>query len=187
MTSRFACASTLTLAITTCGWSDVIRIDGLAEWEAATGPTSTITFTEYPPPGLFPITDEYAHLGVSFDPAQVPRTLPGSFLDGWGVSTGTPSNYLSIFFDEPITELAFVAPGFRSIRFVREGEVLDLFVTPGDVVTGFISDIAFDEVRFASTGGTNTIDDIHFSAIPGPAAPLALIAGFFACGSRRRD
>ncbi|MFK7958884.1 MAG: PEP-CTERM sorting domain-containing protein [Phycisphaerales bacterium] len=172
-------------ALSTNATADVIQYDGLEAWQAATGPTSTITFAEFGQP-IFPITDEYAHLGVSFEPTQVPQARPGSFLDGWGVSTTVASNWLSVYFDEEITEFAFIAPSTTVLRLLRDSEVIHYVALPGNEVHGFVSDIAFDEIRISNGTGLNAVDDIHFTTIPAPATPLLLMAAGMAGARRRR-
>jgi hypothetical protein len=164
----------------------------LDAWQAASGPTSVATFSEFPQ--FTHITDQYAEtLGIT-----VSSQSNGQFVsfnstayptDGIGLS-GT-SGWMDITFTAPAS--AYFVQASSTFRLdLYQGSVLvgtaGFFIQGSNGLTyaGFTSDDWFDRVRLVSlsAGSGFGVDNIHFSTVPGPSA-LACMAIAASLGRRR--
>ena len=177
----FCVASPCFASITTYGngdrdaWFNDVGVVGNAD-------ITTIGFNDI---GNTIVTDQYAHLGVTFDGNSA--TIGEDFIiyqDGWGIRG---SSNISFEFAKPRNAIATDYPG--SIRFTLflDGELVGIedFQTGGiGNFAGLVSSEAFDEIVVDRVSPSPAfIDDLHFVAIPAPGALIPLL---LACLGRRR-
>jgi hypothetical protein len=167
------------------------RADFIRNMFGLNNPVQTITFEEHIFPNGTLITNEYADLGVRFQPALIyievpPDTFPhieghaiNNFFDPLGVSP------FSILFSQSQTEAAFAMvtnPGVSTFTALLNGVVVETASAPTDTGSlnnfyGF-TNIVFDEIRVAP-GGFNRamiLDNLQTgpASVPEPA-PLILL------------
>jgi MYXO-CTERM domain-containing protein len=166
----------------------VVAYTNKAAWQAAVGSYTTIDFTGYQDGYL--VTDQYAHLGITFAGAQHSFGHAGAFLnDGEGLR-GAPN--VHIHFSEPQDWIAVDFPGTVRFRLYRHSELIhtsELFFDFISYFAGLVSAAPFDEVIIdAPLPGIPAmgIDDLYFGPpIPAPGA-LGAFALAALLGRRRR-
>ena len=162
--------------------------DDFTGWKSAAASYSTCDFTGFP---LFTvITNQYSGLGALFTspgPTYIDYAPGGFAQDSWGIN---PQGYLEVKFLSPMNAVGGHYPGVNRIQFFL-GDVF-LGQTPylggsGPYFGGVTSDLSFDRVRFISIvhGGIAFMDNLYFSAVPGPG-PLAILLVGGMLGRRRR-
>jgi hypothetical protein len=161
-----------------------------AAWEAAVGGEfTTIGFTEYPDGTI--ITDQYAHLGVSFTDGNDYIAESSSMAnDGVGLAGGS---IITLAFPEPQAWLAVDFPGALHFELYRDGQHVyssgNFGLSGKGLFAGLLSDVPFDEVvlnDWAETISFVVIDDFHFG-VPAPSALVTLFAAPALTRGRRRS
>jgi hypothetical protein len=161
-------------------------------------PDQTVTFDELGLPTLTIVTDQYAGLGVTLDPAFLQTYAPPSFA---GVTGGYLSNFafpethdpFSIFFNAPVTAAAFVLatnpPTSSSdattitayLHGVQVGgpAVAFTFSNLADFAYIGLEDSLFDEFRInVQSNGRAFLDNVQFTLAPTvPEPTLSLLFG----------
>jgi len=160
-------------------------------WFADVSSSETITFAEHHPTIL---TTQYeASHGLTIQgstPSSVwtAESQLGYPNDGIGlVAVGGPAWFL---FDREMNAFAVDFPGGFTVEFYSD-DVLLHEVLFGSSGVGFFRGIvlegqSFNRVRIRDTDNAFGIDDMHFAAIPTPAAWVLAIAGALSGVRRRR-
>lgn len=162
------------------------------QWFGAAGAYQLVAFTGFAEGTQ--ITSQYSSMGVQFafqgDWGNNIQT--SSFMypqDGWGmVGNGT----ITVAFDSPMLAFAVHYPGDMRIGFYSGASLLHSWgaqATGSNLFAGFTSDVAFDRVVLSSYGPQNLglfVDNVYFSAVPGPATLVALGLGTALTRSRQR-
>ena len=159
-----------------------------AAWEAAVGDFTTITFSELPPDTF--VTDQYAHLGVTFvDGAYLTRgpNSSGFLNDGWGLDGNGP---IRLEFDVPHRWIAADFPGPIKYELYRDGDLIHITDRFGAGGLGWFGGIEssepFDTIIIQDPAdGEPFLDDLHF-AIPTPGALPLLLFPLLTPRRRRR-
>ena len=162
-----------------------------AGWQASATNHSTCDFTGFQ--FLTVLTDQYSGLGVLFT-SPGPTLIdygpgPGGFAqDSWGIN---PQGYLEVKFLSPMNAVGGHYPGDNRIQLFL-GDVFlgqtPYLGGPGEYFLGVTSNLSFDRVRFISAvhGGNAFMDNLYFSAVPGPAPLAVVLAGGVFVRRRRR-
>ena len=167
----------------------VTTFTNAANWQAAAGPYSTITFTELPA-GTW-ITEQYAPLGVHFTDGSDQVYATNSFItDGVGLSGAFDET--TLVFDAPMTTIAMDFPGLVAIKLYSSGNLI--YNSPafgGSGVGHFIgltSTQSFDKAFLYDPSTDLFVDNLYFGPpVPGPTG-LAVLAlgGLLPLRCRRR-
>lgn len=150
---------------------------------------TTIGFSEFPV--ATHITNQYAHLGVTFDGNS--RTTGEDFgayhQDGWGLRGLLD---IAFEFDSPRNAIAVDYPGdVRFLLFLNDVLVGEEYFSTAEFgnFAGVTSTTPFDSVVLDRFGVDPVfVDDIHFAFIPTPGGMIPLLLfGLFRRQGRRRD
>lgn len=157
-------------------------------WFNAAGPISEVDFTGFAPNTI--ITNQYAHLGVTFTDGTDRIHFAGSYLED-GVGLNGAFDESSLAFAQPMHTLAFDYPG--NIQFVLYSGAQAIFDSGivfgggAGAFVGIISTQSFDSVEITDPTLGLVYDTLYFGApIPAPAGLAALLAGLLARPGRRR-
>lgn len=158
------------------------------QWFIDVGTYTTIDFVGLAPQ---PLSNQYAHLGVTF-PGNDHTYTSAILSDGYGVVGGLPwGPSIVVKLDQPRTAFAVLFPGIAYMKLYYQGS---LIFTSGDWAQGdlsfigLIGDQAFDEVHIIDPLGDVHIDNIYFGAvIPSPGVLTMLMAAMCGVGRRRRN
>ena len=198
MRRLFQCAAAIPFAMTlagSCAAGFVMYVSegqpwgypAQEQWFIDAGTYTTIDFVGLAPQ---PLSNQYAHLGVTFPGNDHTYTSP--FLsDGYGVVGGLPwGPSIEVKFDQPRTAFAVLFPGLAYLKLFSGGVLIH---TSGAwnigalSFIGLIGDQPFDEVHIIDPLGDVHIDNIYFgAAIPGPGAMAPLMAWGLLSGVGRR-
>jgi hypothetical protein len=176
--------------------ASIVTYTNQSAWEAATGPSTYIGFTEYAV-GT-PITTQYAPLGVTFTDGD-DTVYPGGGVLFPIDSRGLIGDFGGFGFHKPITAV-FDAPRFAVAAHFAGGSIIQLylgsqFVGQTGIFTpaftgpfgGITSTVPFDRVVL-DNGSTIGIDSLFFgSAVPGPGGFGALALASVCLRGRRRQ
>jgi len=156
----------------------VVEYTNKVAWQNAAGSYSTITFTELPANTW--ITNQYAHLGVTFtDGSDQVAYMPGAFLnDDFGLNGAFDESTLS--FSQPMYTIAIEFPGAAQLELYYLGQLIYISSKFGGSgagwFAGLISDQPFDEVLMYDPSSGFFVDDLHFGpAIPAPGVIAVLL------------
>jgi MYXO-CTERM domain-containing protein len=160
------------------------------DWWDAVGSVTTIDFTGHE--HFEPLSDQYAHLGITFS-GTVHFMESGLFInDGWGMR-GFMGAW--IHFDNPINWIAADFPGNLGYELYSGDELIYTSFEFGVGGTGnfggLISSKPFDRVFIWEQPGTDGffiphIDDLHFGAFAVPAPGALGVVGLALLVHRRR-
>jgi len=181
-----------TAATASADFTVVLGAQNADQWFAGVGSYRTADFTGFPESTQ--ITDQYSALGVQFSfPGSAGNGVQGnSFMytqDGWGI-VGVRQIILS--FVGPVRAFAAYYPGDARFAFYSGPSLLHattLTSSSANNFAGFTSDASFDRVVLSANEPTNMglfVDNVYFSAVPGPATLAVVCIGALA-GRRRRD
>ena len=190
MTTRPAVLCLLIFGCVQTTRAAVVEYTNKAAWQNGASGYSTITFTELPANTW--ITNQYAHLGISFtDGSDQVVYMPGAFLnDDFGLNGAFDSSTLQ--FSQPVHSIAVDFPGRTTFKLYYQGQLTytstDFGGGGAGWFAGLISDRPFDKVVMYDPTGDFVVDDLYFGpAIPAPGAlALAAVAGAFTSRRRRR-
>jgi hypothetical protein len=180
---RLSTTTLLTCVVAQSASANIVEYTNKVAWQNAAGSYSTITFTELPANTW--ITNQYAHLGVTFtDGSDQVAYMPGAFLnDDYGLNGALDETTLS--FSQLMYTIAVDHPGAVRFELYYQHRLIYIssdFHAPGGIggFAGLISDQPFDEVLMYDPSSDFFVDDLHFGpAIPAPAVLTLLVgAGF---------
>jgi hypothetical protein len=187
--TRIIAAIIAAAAITVATSADVVIYEDRESWEAAAGPgVRDIGFDEVPS-GTW-LSDEYADLGVHFEPWAQVQHFPEIPFDGAKL-VGFDDVHFHL--DEPAKAVGVFIPG-AGVRFELffERELLYrslVYGPPGGEDTVFIgltSSFVFDEVLLTNHGSVFLYDLALGAPIPAPASFALLAVAALRHGRRRR-
>jgi hypothetical protein len=161
------------------------------EWWGAVGDVTTIDFTGHE--HFEPLSDQYAHLGVTFEGTVSAVNWEIFINDGWGMR-GFMGAW--VYFDQPMNWIAADHPGTLGYELYLGDELIYTSFTFGGSGTGqfggLISTKPFDRVFLWNQPGIDGVfisyvDDLHFGAfaVPAPGA-LGVVALALLVNRRRR-
>jgi hypothetical protein len=186
--TRIIAAIIAAAAITVATSADVVIYEDRESWEAAAGPgVRDIGFDEVPS-GTW-LSDEYADLGVHFEPWAQVQHFPEIPFDGAQL-VGFDDVHFHL--DEPTNAVGAVTPGEVRFELYSQGELLfqslvyDPFPGEDYAFIGLTSSFAFDEVRVTNYSWVTIFDLALGAPIPAPAS-LGLLLLPAACARRRRS
>ena len=186
--------ATLAVMMTLLGaqvtYGAVVEYTDKLTWHNSAGGFDTITFTELPANTW--ITNQYAHLGVTFtDGSNQVAYMPGAFVnDDYGLTGALDETTLE--FSQPMYAIAADFPGLLTFQLYFQNQLIyqstDFGGGGAGWFAGLVSDRPFDRVRMYDPTSDFFIDDLHFGpAIPAPGVlALAAIAGAFSSRRTRR-
>jgi hypothetical protein len=176
-------------------WADLVQWTmNKDEWISMVGEFTTIDFTGFTHGEH--ISDQYAHLGVTFSSAGSVQFLESDIFvnDGWGMY-GQGGGGVWLDFDTPMNWIAADHPGVLWIALYYNDELIIEIGAFGGGGTGFFAGLIsekpfnkaklFREPPFANLVG---VDDLHFGAlaVPAPGA-IAMFGLAFAFNRRPRQ
>jgi hypothetical protein len=160
------------------------------DWWSAVGDVTTIDFTGHE--HFEPLSDQYAHLGVTFSGTVSAIESSGFINDGWGMR-GFMGAW--VHFDQPMNWIAADFPGNLGYELYSGDDLIYTSFEFGVGGTGnfggLVSSKPFDSVFIWQQPGTDGIfipyvDDLHFGAlVPAPGA-LSVVALAILFTRRRR-
>lgn len=157
-------------------------------WEGAVSTYTALTFADLGGPTH--VTNQYAHLGVTFlngdDVVWFSDYLYPQ--DGWGIDANANCH---LKFDFDIYAIGVWHPGNMALKLYNDGQLVFSFpFFPGGGTNwfgGVVGTVPFDEVIIYDFFDPQiNIDDIYFAAIPAPSVWLAMVGGLMVGGRRRR-
>lgn len=172
--------------------AQVTAITDPIQWQDAVGSYTTIEFTEYPE--FTPITDQYAHLGITFTDGNDLIRISSFPTDDYGLVSSDGFGNLGtihISFAEPTFWLGFDFLGGLQLELYSDGQLIftsNQYLAGFTPFVGFVSTDSFDAAIVRDYNDpAMAIDDIHFGPpIPAPGALSLLgVAVVFAIGRRR--
>jgi len=167
--------------------ADVVTYYDEDEWIADVGDPTFIGFTEYP---VFTIiTDQYAHLGVTF-PETDEFTIDGdAYRDRAGLASGFITDQIVMEFDGPRDSIGVYQPGILQIALYQRDTLVFESEAYIDGFQGLVTDTWFDRAIVYDPSSGTFIDDIYFGpVIPGPGGLVVALGGIVVLGgvARRR-
>ena len=154
-----------------------------------------ITFDEGELADLTIVTDQFQHLGVTFDPpgdiqsvAGYPN-FDGRWLNNFNVDgSGVANNPFSIHFEDIVTAATFALitnPGMTTFTALLDGMIVESFMAATTFDNAFnyfgFENIKFDEIQILAPGnGALGIDNLAYLPLPAPV--WMLLAALSALG-----
>jgi MYXO-CTERM domain-containing protein len=173
--------------------AQVAEYTNFAQWQAAAGQHTTITFTEYPQFTI--ITDQYQCHGAVFTDGNDFIHHAGAFpQDGAGLTgnfVGGVGDAITVAFTTPMTSIGTHYPGLLFFELYSQGTLIyssSNFSTATGFFAGLVSSQPFDSAVIGNWGfeATANIDNLYFGpAIPAPPA-FVLLGAAGLCVHRRR-
>jgi hypothetical protein len=177
------------LSLSAIAAADVVEWFGdRDEWEAAVGGFTTVDFTGYP--HGTPVSDQWAHLGVTFEGNVIIHESSLYHNDGFGLfGSGGAWVHFHSYMDSIAADFA----GLLAFALYDDNELVAEIGLFGGGGTGFfvglISEIPFNKVylfRPEPFDNLVFIDDLHFGALVVPAPGALALFGLALAFNRRR-
>jgi hypothetical protein len=156
-------------------------------WEGAVQSYTALTFADLG--GNAYMTDQYAHLGVTFLNGDdfVEFGSEAYPQNGWGIDANANCH---LKFDFDVYAIAVWHPGNMGLKLYNDGQLVYSFpFFPGGGYNwfgGVVGTVPFDEVIIYDWFDSQiSIDDIYFAPVPAPGAAVLLLAVALFAGRRR--